>query len=1241
MCITLVLTVSQLWVNLSSMESAVFQVQIKRISSCRKGSFLVTILLDEGVDLMKSILWRSSYVKITGTATLLILLICLSYANLGQAAVVGLWQFNESSGTTADDSSGNGNDGEFVGPNWSRISGQSGFGTAGEFLNNWADGSYVEVPGHYSLVVGENAGDPWTYAAWGLEYDDGDPYLPSFQAEYGTIIHTRRTLSDDFPYPTPDYGITLQSGAIGDDQYYIWHGTNTNWQIGSNDPNGTTAPTPSSRFDVWTHYAYTYDGSDLRFYINGSEQYAVNIGAESATYSGHTGALQIGGVPGFGNFDSDPNNDNTRNWHGALDDVAVFNEALSPTDISTIMGGNFSSFIDPLPPPAVMEWQTTTFGDWDTPTNWDPVEVPNHTGTSVVFGNQTLAPTTVVNDQSITVKGVEFNHTQEYAIAGSGSLTIDTGGAGTASISVVNAGASVSHEFQIPVQLASNTNLSVDAGTVLEFDQPLELGSNTMNITGSGVVMVNNSGGTGTTGTLTNLATLGGSGKITGDLQNLSTSTLMVDISGTDPLFCQGLSVAGNAFLDGTLDITLSGGFSPTNGDMFTVLTAGSINDLGLILAGDSENFSYSIVSGTDLVLTYSSGQAGDFDNDGDVDGADFILWQQNTSIGDLQDWIDNFGWTASAPTASAVPEPSTFLLGMLGMAACASLRRRRSAQVEQAPVATSAPATDGTARSSRRVFTGIMAVAILCLCSSALHATELIFDGEYGGNAVVPGTYTPWADGYQLVDEYGDRVATTVQNDVASDDWGGTDWYNLFYGIGAEGATPNISVEWPSFTWPSYYYWGSYAGFTDAIYPSSGDPGPGMWGISFVPDAGVQARVNSLDISRIGTAANLTISVFEGNDPNNPGPQLYSSGSISVNSNTPQTLSPNVSGTAGTPISIVFSFEDTVEPLWNWAIDNVVFSQIGGGLPTSAEWQLDGTGRWTDAGNWSPDYTPNLIANGNDRTAVFGNVTTGPTTVVIDDDVTVKTLQIDHDQAYTLAGTGTLTLDADTGTASIDVLNPGSSVTHQITAELSLNDDTVVSMASGTTLELNNKLSLNGNNLTMSGSGTLSVNNAVESGGGTVSLVAAAMTGSGIIAGDVVNGGTVAPGNSPGVLTVLGDYDQSADGALVIELAGTQAGVEYDVLGVGGTASLDGLLEVVLIDGFIPAEGDTFQILDFGSTAGDFAELSLPVGFAWDTSNLASQGTLSMIGAIPEPSSCALGLLALAGLLARRRPIC
>ncbi len=55
----------------------------------------------------------------------------------------------------------------------------------------------------------------------------------------------------------------------------------------------------------------------------------------------------------------------------------------------------------------------------------------------------------------------------------------------------------------------------------------------------------------------------------------------------------------------------------------------------------------------------------GDFNNDGEVNGLDFMAWQRNPAIGDLADWQANYGQPLAG--AESVPEPSSAVLLVLG----------------------------------------------------------------------------------------------------------------------------------------------------------------------------------------------------------------------------------------------------------------------------------------------------------------------------------------------------------------------------------------------------------------------------------------------------------------------------------------------------------------------------------------------------------------------------------------------
>lgn len=104
-------------------------------------------------------------------------------------------------------------------------------------------------------------------------------------------------------------------------------------------------------------------------------------------------------------------------------------------------------------------------------------------------------------------------------------------------------------------------------------------------------------------------------------------------------------------------------------------------------------------------------------------------------------------------------------------------------------------------------------------------------------------------------------------------------------------------------------------------------------------------------------------------------------------------------------------------------------------------------------------------------------------------------------------------------------------------------------------------------------------------------------LKGTGTIAADVNNNATVAPGTSPGTLTINGLYTQSSTGTLAMEIGGTAPGTQYDQLVLNQAPNLDGTVDVTLINSFTPSEGQTFDLITWpNAPSSTFATENFPI---------------------------------------------
>ncbi|MCB1132899.1 MAG: autotransporter-associated beta strand repeat-containing protein, partial [Verrucomicrobiae bacterium] len=302
--------------------------------------------------------------------------------------------------------------------------------------------------------------------------------------------------------------------------------------------------------------------------------------------------------------------------------------------------------------------------------------------------------------------------------------------------------------------------------------------------------------------------------------------------------------------------------------------------------------------------------------------------------------------------------------------------------------------------------------------------------------------------------------------------------------------------------------------------------------------------------------------------------------------------------------------------------------SLSGGGVIGLAEdlTRSRGTGdnevQWTGSGGFAAigaDRTVSLGGGGNVQWNNGSFVPAGQSLILGDEEAT-------HTVTFTnninFAG-GSRTIQVDDGAADIDAIMSGTLGLSTAT------NGSFIKTGSGT-LELSNTNTYTGTT-TVAG-GSLIINGSISTSSLTTVENGSTLGGSGSVGALTIDvGGTLSPGNSPGILTVGGDYIQN--GTLSLELNGTTAGTLHDQVDVAGSITLNGLLVATV--GYTPAPSDLLFILlndgtddvtgtFTGLAQGDTVNLG---GFDWMISYTADSVGGTFLGgndialmAVPEP---------------------
>jgi len=232
-------------------------------------------------------------------------------------------------------------------------------------------------------------------------------------------------------------------------------------------------------------------------------------------------------------------------------------------------------------------------------------------------------------------------------------------------------------------------------------------------------------------------------------------------------------------------------------------------------------------------------------------------------------------------------------------------------------------------------------------------------------------------------------------------------------------------------------------------------------------------------------------------------------------------------------------------------------------------------------------------LMNINDTFSNFSGTTLTGGTYMVSGTLQFNGANIVNDAAHiTLTGTASAIIDQ----AANDALRNFAAITSKgsltLTSGKTLTTPGSLSSAGKLTVGAGTNLKVTGSYTQTAGSTTVDGTLTAPSG---TTIGAGSVFGKGTIASTVVSSGSVTAGDSAtkaGKLS-LSTYTQNSSGSLNIQIGGLTAGTQSSQLAVANGVSLHGTLNLKLINGFLPAIGNTFIILTGTAVSGTFATVN------------------------------------------------
>jgi hypothetical protein len=251
-----------------------------------------------------------------------VLLLSVALTGVAQADLVGYWRLDDAAGTTAADSAGGDNDGTLIGEGLEWTAGRGG---GALLFPGVPDDARVEFP-----TTGMSA-TSGTVAMWAL-------------------------LSD--PQPETDgryfFGHTTQPQWNNRIQIYMQEGTtpSTLLDIGLGSAHAHDTDIMEMPLEQWLHVALTWDSGSYAVYVDGEEVSSGNYGGLSELHP----TANIGNDGSSGPYEG---------FAGILDEVQLYDNALTPVEILSAMKGQpFPLASGPTPKDGALHFDTWVNLSW-------------------------------------------------------------------------------------------------------------------------------------------------------------------------------------------------------------------------------------------------------------------------------------------------------------------------------------------------------------------------------------------------------------------------------------------------------------------------------------------------------------------------------------------------------------------------------------------------------------------------------------------------------------------------------------------------------------------------------------------------------------------------------------------------------------------------------------------------------------------------------------------------------------